>query len=85
MNLNLNNLELQDKTIIGMLQDLVKRLDDRESTILCYRFGLDGDTEKTLEDVGKKFGITRERVRQVQNIALKKLRRMIEKLEAEHT
>ena len=45
------------------------------------RFGLDGNTQKTLEEVGERFGVTRERVRQIQNIALKKLRRMIEKLE----
>ena len=57
-------------------------LDPREATILRYRFGLDGGTEKTLEEVGEKFGVTRERVRQIQNIALNKLRKMIEKLEA---
>ena len=54
----------------------------REATILRFRFGLDGGTEKTLEEVGEKFGVTRERVRQIQNIALRKLRKMIEKLEA---
>jgi RNA polymerase primary sigma factor len=43
---------------------------------------LDGGSEKTLEDVGAKFGVTRERVRQIQNIALNKLRKMIQKLEA---
>jgi RNA polymerase primary sigma factor len=73
---------LEDKTVTGMLQDMVKHLDLREATILRYRFGLDGGTEKTLEDVGEKFGVTRERVRQIQNLALKKLRRMIEKLES---
>ena len=56
-------------------------LDPREATILRARFGLDGGTEKTLEEVGEKFGVTRERVRQIQNIALKKLRKMIEKME----
>ena len=44
-------------------------------------FGLSGGTERTLEEVGAHFGVTRERVRQIQNIALGKLRRMIEKLE----
>jgi RNA polymerase primary sigma factor len=73
---------LEDKTVIGMLQDMVKHLDQREATILRYRFGLDGGMEKTLEEVGEKFGVTRERVRQIQNLALKKLRRMIEKLES---
>jgi RNA polymerase primary sigma factor len=65
-----------------MLRDLVKNLDNREATILNARFGLDGGSEKTLEDVGAKFGVTRERVRQIQNIALRKLRKMIEKIEA---
>src|SRR5271169_3912735 len=74
---------LEDKTVVNMLQDMVKHLDHREATILRYRFGLDGGTEKTLEEVGVKFGVTRERVRQIQNLALKKLRKMIEKLEKE--
>ena len=73
---------LEEKTVMGMLQEMVKTLDERESTILRYRFGLDGGSEKTLEEVGEQFGVTRERVRQIQNIALIKLRKMIEKLEA---
>ncbi len=73
--------ELEDKTVTGMLQDMVKHLDAREATILRFRFGLDGGTEKTLEEVGEKFGVTRERVRQIQNLALRKLRKMIERLE----
>jgi RNA polymerase primary sigma factor len=74
--------QLEDQTVTRMLQEMVKTLDPREGTILRYRFGLDGGSEKTLEEVGEKFGVTRERVRQIQNIALNKLRRMIEKLEA---
>src|SRR5882762_3044962 len=74
--------QLEDKTVTSMLQDMVKNLDPREATILRTRFGLDGGSEKTLEEVGEKFGVTRERVRQIQNIALRKLRRMIEKIEA---
>src|SRR5271163_4951722 len=74
--------QLEEKTVTRMLQEMVKTLDNREATILQYRFGLDGGSEKTLEEVGAKFGVTRERVRQIQNIALHKLRRMIEKLEA---
>lgn len=75
--------QLEDKTVTSMLQEMVKTLDQREATILRYRFGLDGGSEKTLEEVGQKFGVTRERVRQIQNIALNKLRKMIEKLEAQ--
>jgi RNA polymerase primary sigma factor len=74
---------LEDKTVVNMLQDMVRHLDDREATILRFRYGLDGGSEKTLEEVGVKFGVTRERVRQIQNLALKKLRKMIEKLEKE--
>jgi RNA polymerase primary sigma factor len=74
--------QLEDKTVTTMLREMVKHLDPREATILQFRFGLDGGTERTLEEVGEKFGVTRERVRQIQNIALAKLRRMIEKLEA---
>lgn len=74
--------ELEDKTVTRMLQEMIKTLDPREATILRYRFGLDGGPEKTLEEVGQKFGVTRERVRQIQNIALSKLRKMIEKLES---
>lgn len=74
--------QLEEKTVTRMLQEMIKTLDPREATILRARFGLDGGPEKTLEEVGEKFGVTRERVRQIQNIALKKLRKMIEKLEA---
>jgi len=77
--------ELEDKTVTGMLLDMVQHLDEREATILRYRFGLDGGNEKTLEEVGVKFGVTRERVRQLQNLALRKLRKMIEKLEKDKT
>ncbi len=74
--------KLEEQTVTRMLQEMVKTLDPREATILRYRFGLDGGNEKTLEEVGEKFGVTRERVRQIQNIALNKMRKMIEKLEA---
>lgn len=74
--------QVEEKANSAMLKDLLKDLDPREVTILRYRFGLDGDEEKTLEEVGRKFGLTRERIRQIQEIALKKLRKKIDKLEA---
>jgi RNA polymerase primary sigma factor len=76
---------LEEKTVTRMLREMVKTLDTREATILRARFGLDGGQLETLEEVGGKFGVTRERVRQIQNIALKKLRRMIEKMETTKT
>jgi len=66
----------------AMVREFVDRLDEREQTILRYRFGLDGGSEKTLEEVGQHFGVTRERIRQIQNGAMVKLRRWIEKREA---
>lgn len=71
--------ELEEKTVLGMLGSLLDSLHPREATILRYRYGLDGSKEKTLEEVGVKFGVTRERVRQIQNLALEKLRDMIER------
>ena len=74
--------ELEEKTNIELLRELVVTLPFREQRILRYRFGLDGDAEKTLQEVGKQFGVTRERIRQIQNMALQKLKKMIEKREA---
>ena len=70
---------LRDKTLRQEVRDILEELDARESEILTMRFGLDGSKPKTLEEVGKKFRVTRERVRQIQNIALTKLRRVMEK------
>lgn len=70
--------ELEDKTLKNLLPGLMDSLTFREAEILRKRFGLDGDPGMTLEEVGELFGVTRERIRQLQNIALKKLRRRIE-------
>lgn len=77
--------QLEEKTVTAMLREMVKTLDQREASILRARFALDGGPVLTLEEIGKKFGVTRERVRQIQNAALRKLRKMIEKLEAQQT
>lgn len=76
---------LEEKTVQLMLADTMKTLDAREATIIQFRFGLDGGPERTLEEVGERFGITRERVRQIQNIALRKMRKVIERVEAVRT
>jgi RNA polymerase primary sigma factor len=72
---------LRDKNLRDEVSDLLAVLDDRERKIIFQRFGLDGGKPKTLEAVGKKFGVTRERIRQLQNIALAKLRRALSKKE----
>jgi RNA polymerase primary sigma factor len=76
---------LESKTMQSLLQEAVKILDHREATILRERFGLGGSSEKTLDEVGDEFGVTRERIRQIQNSALDKLRALIEDLETVRT
>ncbi len=73
--------ELDEKTNLEMIRELVGKLPEREAAILGYRFGLNGGDEQTLEEVGEKYKVTRERIRQIQNIALAKLRKMVEKRE----
>jgi RNA polymerase primary sigma factor len=70
--------DIEERANVDLMRELITKLDSRESRILSYRFGLDGGSERTLEEVGQKFGVTRERIRQLQNAALLKLRRMIE-------
>jgi len=73
--------ELEEKTNTSMVREMLRKLDPREAAVLSLRFNLGGDREETLEEIGAKFGVTRERIRQIQENALKKLRRMIERLE----
>jgi len=74
--------EFESQTRYDLIRELIDHLDERELTIIRYRFGLDGGPERTLEEVGAKFGVTRERIRQIQNSALSKLRKMMEKRDA---
>jgi RNA polymerase primary sigma factor len=64
-----------------MLKEVFETLSPREKTVLTLRYGLGDQTPKTLEEIGGKFGVTRERVRQIQNEALQKLRVKVEKKE----
>jgi RNA polymerase primary sigma factor len=64
-----------------MVRGIVQTLDEREQFILRLRFGLEGDSPKTLDEIGQELGLSCERVRQLQNAALKKVRRRINNLE----
>ncbi len=68
---------LSDVESVGRLVSLLSELDIRERMILQMRFGLDGKRPKTLEEVSQEIGRTRERVRQIQNQALTKLRTLL--------
>ena len=68
----------EDAVFFAALQELIRQVLDklsmREKRIIELRFGLEGEGPYTLEEIGKILGITRERVRQIQNLALKKLK-----------
>lgn len=76
---------LRDKSLQLDVNQMISDLDDREAKIIRLRFGLEGDTPLTLEEVGEIFGITRERVRQLQNMALSKMRRIMYNKERQRT
>jgi len=67
-----------DLTSKGLLkkdiEEVLETLSDREAQVLRMRFGLLGEKASTLEEVGKKFGVTRERIRQIEAKALKRLK-----------
>jgi RNA polymerase primary sigma factor len=75
-----SDLEARGRT--DMVREMLGRLDARELAVLRQRFGLDGVTPITLEEIGHQFGVTRERIRQIEGEALKKLRRLVERHEA---
>ncbi len=66
-----------DRFFAGEKRKLLDVLNEREQKIIFARFGLNGGKPKTLKEVGDMIGVTRERIRQLQNIALSKLRRAV--------
>jgi RNA polymerase primary sigma factor len=68
---------LRDKNMLDEMDGLLNVLDTREKKIIAQRFGLDGQEPRVLEEIGAGLGITRERIRQLQNTALTKLRRAL--------
>jgi len=72
---------LMDSEMLDHLPELLACLDERERRIIETRFGLGGHEEMTLEEVGREWGVTRERIRQLQNSALTKMRKALRKKE----
>ena len=76
---------LREKNLNLDLRAMVDSLDQREAEIIRLRFGLDGHDELTLEEVGKRFHVTRERIRQLEYIALGKMRKAMSQNESIRT
>ncbi len=70
--------ELENNNLYQRLNSCLSNLNEKQRSILAQRFGLYGYEEATLEEVGQKVGLTRERVRQIQVEALKQLRQVLE-------
>jgi len=66
--------EVQGNDELNQLSDLLGEIDEREAKILRLRYGLDGRDPMTLKEIGQEIGLTRERVRQIEHEALRKLR-----------
>jgi RNA polymerase primary sigma factor len=69
-------LPMDRKALTGHLTEILHELTPREQEILSLRFGLADDEPRTLEEIGRKFGLPRERVRQIENRALEKIRKL---------
>ncbi len=65
--------EMLDHDILRHAMELLGDLEEREATVLKLRFGLDGSDPKTLKEIGAELGLTRERVRQIETEALRRL------------
>ena len=76
---------LKSKSMLTDVNAMLDSLDEREADIIRMRFGIGGDRPQTLEEVGQHFNITRERVRQLQNMALQRMRREMAKKEKQRT
>jgi RNA polymerase primary sigma factor len=72
---------LVKKEYLDLLSDSLSVLTEKEKKIIQRRFGLDGFKEETLENIGLSFGLTRERIRQIEAKALTKIRERIEELQ----
>ncbi len=68
----------QDQDLTAHIDNLLNQLDEKQREVVVRRFGLQGHERSTLEEVGRELGVTRERVRQIQLDALRRLRRMLE-------
>ena len=76
--------EFSARMDLDLMNEFLGDLNEREVSILRRRYGLDGEQEKTLEEIGVDYGLTRERIRQIEYAALQKLRKRMAKRDAMH-
>jgi len=76
---------LGSKNVSADLANAISSLGEREAQIIRMRFGLDGNDEMTLEEIGKKFNVTRERIRQLEQLSIKHMRRLMETRDNQRT
>ena len=78
---NLPEVQAKNRTLKGSIEHLLSTLNERERKILSCRFGINGQTPMTLEQLGQEMGYSKERIRQLEEIALAKIR---ERKELQH-
>lgn len=71
---NMPDIRAGKDIIKDKIDELIDSLDERERKIITYRFGMNGETPKTLQELGKTLGYSKERIRQIENDTLKKIR-----------
>ena len=74
---------LQKKETENLIQEALNKLTKREKYIIEHRFGMHGDKKETLEIIGKKFKVTRERIRQIEKDALIKLKNILKEMKTQ--
>ena len=74
-------VQTKNNVLKGSITDLLSTLPEREKKIVCYRFGINGETPRTLEQLGEIMGYSKERIRQLEDSALTKIR---QKKELQH-
>lgn len=67
--------QLLQEAFENQVKQILEGLDEKEATIIRLRFGLDGSEPKTLKEIGEFLNLSRERIRQIENVALRKLRK----------
>lgn len=78
------NRSLAERMIQENIMELLSKMDEREAKIVSWRFGLFGDLPKTLEEIGQVLGVTRERVRQISDSAVKKMREILKQMKLDY-